>query len=205
MGLQMPSDLHLRRWMMFVDGENFTIRAQKVADQNSTVLTEGDLHLKNVFVWLPGLPATADMTKGHLGLQQNATRSFYYTSVAGDDVKLRDVKKKIRNLGFHPEVFKKRGDKSKGVDITLSKDLLVHAFYNNYDVAVLVAGDGDYVPLVQEVKRLGKVVYLIFFEHEGLNEDLWMVADRYFEMKRFFLDRWRDLEDSKVKKPSGPK
>jgi uncharacterized LabA/DUF88 family protein len=75
------------------------------------------------------------------------------------------VKKQIRQIGFHPEVFKKKhGVKSKSVDITLSKDLLVHAFYNNYDVAVLIAGDGDYVPLVQEVKDWAKLFTLSFLK-----------------------------------------
>ena len=47
--------------------------------------------------------------------------------------------------------------------------MLSHAFRDNYEVAVLVAGDGDYVPVVQEVQRLGKIVFVWFFENEGLN------------------------------------
>ena len=39
-------------------------------------------------------------------------------------------------------------------------------------VAVLVAGDGDYVPLITEVKRLGKVVYVVFFNDYGLSTEL---------------------------------
>lgn len=188
--LPLPSDPHLRRWMLFVDGENFTIRAQKVAEANGIKLLEGKHYLRDVFVWLPGLAATQDTTQGYLRLQPQATRSHYYTSVTGDELKLNDVRKKLRELGFSPQVFKKSRDKGKGVDIALSKDLLVNAFHNSYDVAVLVAGDGDYIPLVEEVKRLGKVVYLVFFKDEGLNQDLWMAADSYFEMKQFFLDCW---------------
>jgi uncharacterized LabA/DUF88 family protein len=43
-----------------------------------------------------------------------------------------------------PHVFRRESKerKSKGVDITLTKDLLVNAFQDNYDVAVLIAGDG---------------------------------------------------------------
>lgn len=191
--IPLSGDPHQRRWMMFIDGENFTMRAQKLAEKNSLVLSEGQYHLKDVFLWLPGVPPTADLTNGHIRLQPNAIRSFYYTSVTGDDQKLNGVKNTLRELGFHPEVFKKRYDKSKGVDITLSKDLLSHAFFDNYDVAVLIAGDGDYVPLVQEVKRHGKVVYVSFFEDEGLSKELWMASDFYFEMKPFFLDRWKTL------------
>jgi len=40
--------------------------------------------------------------------------------------------------------------------------MLSNAIDNNYEVAVLVAGDADYVPLVEEVKRRGKMVILCF-------------------------------------------
>jgi uncharacterized LabA/DUF88 family protein len=192
-GYSLPSDPHLRRWMLFVDGENFTLRAQKVAERAGVKLTEGKHYVRDVFIWLPGLMATQDTTQGYLRLQPHATRSHYYTSLTGDEPKMNDVRKRLRDLAFSPQVFKKSRDKGKGkgVDIALSKDLLVNAFHDSYDVAVLIAGDGDYVPLVEEVKRLGKVVYLVFFEEEGLNQDLWMAADSYFEMKPFFLDCWK--------------
>ena len=84
--LPLPSDPHLRRWMLFVDGENFTIRAQKVAEANGIKLLEGEHHLRDVFVWLPGLAATQDTKQGYLRLQPHATRSHYYSSVTGDEL-----------------------------------------------------------------------------------------------------------------------
>jgi uncharacterized LabA/DUF88 family protein len=190
-GIQLPSDPHLRRWMLFVDGENFTLRAQKLARDKSILLIEGTHYMKDVFAWLPGVQATQDTTPGHLRLQPHATRAYYYTAVQGDEDRLNDVKQKLWHLSFQPEVFKKKEGRTKGVDITLSKDLLINAFFNNYDVAVLIAGDGDYVPLVQEVKRLGKVIYLSFFQSEGLNPDLMLAADSYFEMEPLFTESWK--------------
>ena len=57
------------------------------------------------------------------------------------------VRQALRSHGFHPEVLKtiRPQEKAKGMDIALAKDFLSHAFLNNYDVAVLIAGDGDYV------------------------------------------------------------
>lgn len=190
---QQPVDPHLRRWMLFVDGENFTICAQKVALKADVKLIEGDIYMPDVFVWLPGLRGTTNvMGHAYLPLQPNAIRSFYYTTVPGDEVKVNDVKQKLRNLLFSPQVFKKRKDKSKGVDIALAKDLLVHAFLNHYDVAALIAGDGDYVPLIEEVKHLGKVVYLSFFKNDGLSPELRLAADYYLDMESMFTRRWRD-------------
>ncbi len=107
-------------------------------------------------------------------LDGEAIRAYYYTSLTGDGEKMNSVKDKLWQLGFTPEVFKKpdKDKKAKGVDLTIARDLLNHAFHNHYNAAVLVAGDGDYVPLVAEIKRLGKLVYVAFFANEGLNEEL---------------------------------
>jgi uncharacterized LabA/DUF88 family protein len=105
------------------------------------------------------------------------------------------VREAIWKLGFTPEVFRKdkSSQKSKGVDITLTKDVLSHAFMNNYDVAVLIAGDGDYVPLVQEVKRLGKGVEVLLFAGNGLglNPELRLACDTFHRLDEFFIEQWQ--------------
>jgi uncharacterized LabA/DUF88 family protein len=98
-------------------------------------------------------------------------------------------------MSFHPEVFKKprTRERAKGVDIALTKDLLSHAYNDNYDATVLVAGDGDYVPLVNEVKRLGKLVYVVFFSATGLSPDLRLASDRFFELDNLFTMAWQSF------------
>ncbi len=189
-------DPHLRRWMLFVDGENFAIRAQELAQRRSLALIEGDYYKKDVFVWFPEHPATLNLTDipiTPIPLQRHAIRAHYYTSLIGDETGIAAVKRTLWERGFHPEVFKRnKGQaKSKGVDIALSKDFLSHAFFNNYEVAVLISGDGDYVPLINEVKRLGKIVYVFSFSQSGLNPELRLASDRYFEMEPFFYDCWK--------------
>jgi len=69
--------------------------------------------------------------------------------------------------------------------------MLSHAFFDNYDDAVLVAGDGDYVPLIQEVKRLGKNVFVSFFgDGAGLAKEVRLVADRFQDLTAHFVTRW---------------
>ena len=194
-----PVDPHLRRWMLFVDGENLTIRAQKLASDKAVSLQEGAEYRKNVFVWFPGLKATPALTNtaaSPIKVQDHAMRAYYYTSLTGDEPQVLSVKQALRSLGFHPEVFKKAklDEKAKGVDIALAKDFLSHAFLGNYDVAVLIAGDGNYVPLITEVKRLGKIVYVAFFRDYGLSTELHLAADMFFEMEHFFLKRWRAMD-----------
>ena len=51
----------------------------------------------------------------------------------------------------------------KSVDGRLIFDMIVGAQRDNYDVAILASGDRDYVPVVQEVKRLKKTVWVASF------------------------------------------
>jgi hypothetical protein len=134
-----------RRWMLFVDGENLTLRAQKLAADKELPLREGTHFMRDCFVWLPGVMASQALFQEATPIQDQAVRAYYYTSLVADEAKRTSVREAIWNLGFTPQVFKKdRGQsKSKGVDITLTKDVLSHAFMSNYDVAVLVAGDAN--------------------------------------------------------------
>jgi uncharacterized LabA/DUF88 family protein len=190
--------------MMFVDGENLAIRGRAVADAFGFTLDEGPFFRRNVFLWLPNVKGRANLTDaaaGSVKLQTAAIRAFYYTSVSGSDEVIQGVRRSLRDLDFDPVVFRRPSDphrKAKGVDISLTKDMLSNAFMSNYDVAFLIAGDGDYVPLVHEVKRLGKVVFVGFFDHPaaGLNEELKIVSDNFFEMWPFMRDQWNRLRST---------
>lgn len=180
--------------MLFVDGENLTIRAQKIAAENGIVLAERHSHyVKDYLIWLNSGPGTAQIFQSRNRLLDYAVRAYFYTSVVGDEQFLDAVRNQLRGLGFDPIVFKKDSaqKKTKGVDIALTKDMLSHAFRNNYQTAILVAGDGDYVPLVEEVKRLGKRVYVWFFASEGLNPALRLAADQFFDITGIFINHWK--------------
>jgi len=82
---------------------------------------------------------------------------------------------------MEPILFKKKGNREKGVDIALTKEVLVNAFNQNFDVGLLVAGDEDYVGLVHEVKRYGQIIHGTFFE-EGLSNELKVEFDQFFNL-----------------------
>lgn len=142
-------------------------------------------------MWLPGRRPLDLLVHGHL--QYTGLRALYYTSIAGADPLLTEVKKSLWQLGFNPHVFKKNSQskKTKGVDITLTKDMLSHAFHGNYEAAVLIAGDADYVPLVEEIKRLGKLVYLAFVGSQGLSPELRLSADSFTDITEQFASAWK--------------
>ena len=66
----------------------------------------------------------------------------------------------------------------KGTDVQLATDMLTHGFRNNYDIAILVAGDNDYVGAIQAVKDNGKHVEVALFGKEGTSRQLRDVADK---------------------------
>ena len=184
--------------MIFVDGENLTLRAQKLAKNRGVTLKENDFWRKDILFWRGNAIPTYNMfLKSSLNipydLAHTAIRSYYYTALSADDVKLKEVSENLRRLRFDPRVFRKVCEKSKGVDISLSRDMLSHAYQDHYDVAILFAGDGDYLPLIDEVKRCGKVICVCFFtgDDSGLSDDVKLSADYFVDINDFFLDRSR--------------
>jgi uncharacterized LabA/DUF88 family protein len=161
----------------------------------------GCLAFQQLTCWLSQRKATSS--------KRYAIRAHYYTSLVGDEPRLNDVKKAVRLLGFQPHVFEKLSQekKAKGVDITLTKDLLVNAFQDNYDVAVLMAGDGDYVPVVEELKRMGKTVYVVFFTEDcaGLNDNLRWASDKFFTLSETFKKAWTTTQSASAKAPRAAK
>ena len=53
----------------------------------------------------------------------------------------------------------------KGVDVKIAVDLLVGAYENTYDTAILLSSDTDLIPVIQKVRQLGKGVEYIGFAH----------------------------------------
>jgi hypothetical protein len=191
------------RWMCFIDGENLTARAQRIERDREVHLEEGPWYVRDTFLWFPQMDvldvilSTAGVTVPH----HNPARSYYYASVRGDQVKLQETREKLRALGFQPEVFSRSKDdtKSKGLDLSIARDILSHAFRDNYDVMVLIAGDGDYVPLLEEVKRLGKICIVGFFEKEGLNPELRLAADQFAPIDWCLMSKWKPRDASPFK------
>ena len=56
--------------------------------------------------------------------------------------------------------------------------MLVNAFNQNFDVSYLIAGDEDYLGVVDEVKRYGPRVHGSFFEN-GLSPKLRIAFDSF--------------------------
>ncbi len=72
----------------------------------------------------------------------------------------------------------------KKVDINIAIDIISLAYENAYDTAVLVSGDGDFVPVVKKVKKLDKNVEVWAFRYSlanALKEELKLEKINYLD------------------------
>ncbi len=80
----------------------------------------------------------------------------------------------------------------KGVDIQLATDMITHSFKNNYDIAILVAGDNDYVGAIQAVKDNGKNLEVALFGKERTSMQLRKVSDNVIDINKRLLNKcWK--------------
>lgn len=182
---------HFRRVMVFVDGENLVCRYQGMMSGGKTPHLSVQ-HRSDVFVWAP------DTVKIY-GLYE-VERATYYTYTTGDETAWETVREELGRLSFtphagsqlpsnlFPRVFKKKKSarSGKGVDIQMTVDILGHAYRNNFDILYLVSGDGDYTPLVEEVARVGKQVYVAALS-SGLNPMLSKAADVFVDLDAYYF------------------
>ncbi len=89
-------------------------------------------------------------------------------------------------------IWKQRGDVmvEKGVDVMLATDLVVHAYKDHYDTAIVVSGDADFYPALQAVKDVGKHIEVAAFDMNMSSESA-RVADSTIKFtKSYFTGLW---------------
>ena len=192
-----------RSWMLFVDGENLEARGKAYLRANAIEPVAGPYFRAGVFLWFPppGSGRTNFFARG--GLQHTAVRAHYYTSTKAGEPERTQIRAQLRDLGFDPWVVVKGSSRaSKGVDIKMTTDILANAYLNTYEVAVLLTGDGDYVPVVEWVKQLGKLVWVLAVGDKSLNQDLRLAADQYVDLGPDLLARWRSTHPAQQEESS---
>jgi len=73
----------------------------------------------------------------------------------------------------------------KGDDIHLAIDAMRLAYENKFDTLVLISGDGDFAPLVREIKKLSRKVELCYF-NQNISLDL---LNQFNKDERHLIDK----------------
>ncbi len=149
--------MQIERVAIFIDGSNLyhglkSMGSGKINFEEFAKLIVGDRELQRVFYYTAVMDKDFDAER--FAKHQNFLRKL--SSIPRFKIVFCTFKKIIENSGkIRYEV--------KGDDVQLANDMLVGAYENKYDVAVLVSGDEDFKPVVRTVRRLGKKVENIFF------------------------------------------
>jgi uncharacterized LabA/DUF88 family protein len=134
--------------------------------------------------------------------KRRLVRIYYYNAVVGkteEPERFNDQEKFFKSVAAIPYTELRLGHLvytnqwpssppfEKGVDVQLATDMITHAFKNNYDVAILVAGDNDFVGAIQAIKDNGKHVEVALFGQESTSRQLRDVADRVISLDGTFM------------------
>lgn len=74
-------------------------------------------------------------------------------------------------------------------DINMAVDMVENAYEDNFDIAILVSGDGDFVPAVRSVKKKNKIVKNIYFK-DSSSRNLKDFCDESLELPKQILNEF---------------
>jgi hypothetical protein len=168
---------------LFIDGGYLR---RRYADAMQRVFREdGEIDIGAVRTWIQGKFGSGDTPR----------RVFYYDCL-GDIKSNSETEEEFRTRvenqkaefqriqsipGFHLRLGRLTGragnTRQKGVDVLLAAEMLDHSVRKNMDQAWLLAGDADFVPLVEAVTRLGTWVE-VFYDSHAASKELHSAADQ---------------------------
>jgi len=157
------------KFMVFIDGSNM-FHGQKKLNFRMDYEKIRDVLQKNRFIirfhYYEGYP-----------LPLLPKKESFYSKLRhlGMTVKTRPLRK--RPYKCEKCEYEKDISYEKGIDASLTTDLLWHAFQKNYNTAILLTGDDDFVPPIEVVKALGRRVEIWTFE-DFIGREMKKVADK---------------------------
>jgi uncharacterized LabA/DUF88 family protein/cold shock CspA family protein len=106
--------------------------------------------------------------RGRLSAQEASQRgdTLYYDRVF-DDILMSEG---ITTHYFPIKTFPDGSRQEKGIDVWLALEAYEQSLYKKFNVVVLIASDGDYVPLARKLNTLGTRVMVLGWDFEFFNE-----------------------------------
>lgn len=179
--------------IVLVDGENLILRYESLC-RSGRIPKDDVVHRAGDFVWHPGICKVYAL---------DILRVSFYSTFVGDDKALEEFKEFISNVKYqyssttaenvgsgtiNPHIFKKskRATKTKSVDINISIDALRNAYQRNAYRIILCSGDGDYLPLINEIMHQGTIVHVAAFS-KGCHPSMKYAADDFTNLDEVFF------------------
>ncbi len=179
------------RISIFIDGNNFYFglkkiygdyfKAMKFNFEEFCKFIANKREIINIFYYNAPLDITKDIEK--YKLQQK-----FFDKISRipkfNLILCKMVKRRIRGTNEFYYVLKED-------DIHMAVDLVKGAFKNFYDTAILISGDGDFVPAVKVAREEGKKVENIYFKRSA-STNLKQNCDESMMLNKNVLDRFFD-------------
>lgn len=193
--------------LIFVDGENLALRYKELV-ASGRVPRPDNVFIEDCFIWNQRV-----LNDSIWGIK----RLSYYTSLAGDDVRVKSVREKISQTTYRcttdktanaeyirtgqivPFVRKKaaRSRKESICDIAIAVDVMRACYRDHAELIWIFSGDGDFIQLIEEVVHSGKISYVSAFS-SGLNPELPMVVDEFLPLDNYFFLSEAEIEQAKA-------
>ncbi len=182
---------HMKRLILFVDGNNFYYGlkyiygdSKNLSDFNFEKLgrnISSNGELLRVFYY--NAPLHINENEGKYWKQQR----FFDKLRKEKKIELRLSrlqKRRIKGTDKHYYVV-------KGDDIHLAAEMVKEAYENSFDVAILVSGDGDFVPAIKIIQNKDKEVHNAYFK-QSMSWDLKQTCNKSIKLTKEILDKCFD-------------
>jgi uncharacterized LabA/DUF88 family protein len=131
--------------------------------------------------------------------QANSIRIYYYDAIADKSHPDYETQRKYFEsiddqyaytvrLGQLVQSSKKLL-KQKGVDILMAIDAITKAYTNQYDTAMFMMGDRDFIPLIEAVKDAGKKTMCVYYPRNS-SKDLIRTFDMRISFDEKAIQSW---------------
>lgn len=139
------------------------------------------------------------------------SRAVWVGSCSGDEDKAHSMRVQLRKYDFEPIVVRelkdKRGqrevtlkqqgliEKAKGCDIEVVTRMVSDAAANLYDCCFLFTSDADFLPAIEAVRRMGKIVWVFGYQSALPNRSSFLhVPDRFIDLGELLANTWVNNE-----------
>lgn len=116
--------------------------------------------------------------------QYSSYQAFFYTGLDSTNLQQKRLLFRLQNLGYKiisKEIIKRADGSCKAnLDVELALDLVELA--DTYDTAILVSGDGDFVPALERIQQLSRRVEVVSYR-ATTSQKLMRLADNYLDLE----------------------
>jgi len=179
----------MKRVAVFIDGNNFYFGLRKLYGKNKSLK---NFDFEKFSQFLAGKDKVvgiyyynALLDKEHNPDKYDSQKEFFEKLKKIQNFNLVLCKLLKRNITGTNKVYYI----IKEDDINMAVDMVENAYDNNYDVSVLVSGDGDFVPAVRSVKKKNKLVKNVYFKNSS-SRNLKSFCDESLELTKENLNKF---------------